>query len=85
MGLQSYYSNLMMSVIEPVQVNGSGLRAKKMAALETKTSKVPTGVRLLLYPYSVLIAWVMRHAWTHKLQLSGPTVHSLYCASSFTQ
>ena len=21
----------------------------------------------------------MRHAWTHKLQLSGPTVHSLYC------
>ena len=50
MGLQSYYSNLMMSIIEPVQVNGSGLRAKKMAALETKTSKVPTGVRLLYIP-----------------------------------
>ena len=22
---------------------------------------------------------VMRHAWTPKFQLSGPTVHSLYC------
>ena len=21
----------------------------------------------------------MRNAWTHKLQSSGPTVHSLYC------
>ena len=24
----------------------------------------------------------MRHAQTHKLQLSGPTVHFLYCAFS---
>ena len=23
----------------------------------------------------------MRYAWTHKLQLSGPAVHSLYCGT----
>ena len=27
----------------------------------------------------MLITCVMRYAWTHKLQLSGPTVHSVYC------
>ena len=27
----------------------------------------------------MLIICVMQHARTHKLQLSGPTVHSLYC------
>ena len=42
-GLKSYYSDLMDGNYSA----GSGLLARKMAAVETKTSKVPTGVRLL--------------------------------------
>ena len=43
-GLQSYYSDL----IDGNYWAGSSLLARKMAAAERKTSKVPTGVRLLL-------------------------------------
>ena len=27
----------------------------------------------------MVMSWVMQYSWTHKLRLSCPTVHSLYC------
>ena len=44
-GLHSCYGDLIDGNYGAV----SGLLARKMAAVETKTSKVPTGLRLLLY------------------------------------
>ena len=48
-GLKSCYSDL----VDGNYWAGSGFLATKMAAVETKTSKVPTGVKLLPYPHSV--------------------------------
>ena len=55
-GLKSYYSNLM----DGNYWAGAGLLARKMAAVKTKTSKVPTGVTSFMVPILCGVFLVMQ-------------------------
>ena len=52
-----------------------------LCSLQAATSQfsIAIGQKMQLTGWHNANDVLMRYAWTHKLQLCGPTVHSLYC------